>query len=340
MKTNSLAQLLKLYVLSSLREPSALFWTFAFPVLLTLALGFAFRSTGLPRVAVGTADAGLAEALDGTPGLEVRMLSATVLAEDLRHGRVALVIGKEGQTLTYAFDAQRPEARTARHLADEALQKHAGRIDALQVRDDAVTAKGARYVDWLVPGLIGFQIMSGSLWGIGFNLANQRLRKMLKRFAATPMHRRDYLISYVVGRLVWLPWEVGMLAGAARLVFGVELQGELVALAVLSLVGAMSFAGIGLLVGSRSENTETASGLTNLFMLPMLLGSGVFFATSNFPAAVQPWLRMLPLTALNDALRAVFNDGASLSAQGSPLAVMAVWGAVSFAVALRLFRWT
>lgn len=340
MKTNPLWQLTRVHVLGLLREPGALFWTFGFPILLTLALGFAFRSAGAPAIAVGTDDQSLADDMSGSKGLEVRVLPAPSLAEELRHSHIALAIMRDGNSVTYTFDEQRPEARAARLLADHALQRRAGRIDALQVRDASVTAKGARYVDWLVPGLLGMQLMSGSLWGIGYSLVNQRVRKLLKRFSATPMRRSDFLLSYIFSRFLWLPVEVGSLTLFATVAFGVELRGSLMAVSVLSLMGAASFSGLGALIGSRAENIETAGGLVNLVFLPMGLCSGVFFATSNFPAAVQPWLRLMPLTALNDALRAVFNDGASLVSQHGPLTIMAVWGVLSFALALKIFRWT
>jgi ABC-type multidrug transport system permease subunit len=333
-------QITWLNIVGFVREPSALFWTFGFPILLTLALGVAFRSSGPPDVVVGTSDPQIAAAMKDVPGLQVRQLAPEPLAEALRHGRIALSATREGDTVVYAFDAQRPEARAAQLLTDGAVQRQAGRRDAQLTRDALVTAKGARYIDWLVPGLLGLQLMSGSLWGIGFNLVNLRVRKLLKRLAATPMRRSHFLSATILSRLVWLPWEIGALSLFAHFVFGVELHGSVLALVVVSFAGAACFAGMGLLVASRAQNTETAGGLMNLLILPMSVCSGVFFATSNFPAAVQPWLRLLPLTALNDALRAGFNDGTGLTSQGGPVLVLGVWGAVSFGLALKLFRWT
>jgi ABC-type polysaccharide/polyol phosphate export permease len=123
------------------------------------------------------------------------------------------------------------------------------------------------------------------------------------------------------------------------LVFDVKVHGSLAALSVVSLVGAMSFAGIGLLVAARPKTIEGVSGLMNLVMLPMWLLSGTFFSAARFPEQLQPFIKALPLTALNDSLRAVMNEGAPLTASSLEIGVLIAWGLASFALALRLFRW-
>ena len=115
--------------------------------------------------------------------------------------------------------------------------------------------------------------------------------------------------------------------------------GSYAAFILFGLAGSLSFSGLSLLVASRAQNAETASGLMNLVTMPMMILSGVFFSASNFPGWMQPLVRVLPLTALNDGLRAILNDGAALSALGPQLAVLAVWGLVPFVLALRIFRW-
>jgi ABC-type multidrug transport system permease subunit len=182
--------------------------------------------------------------------------------------------------------------------------------------------------------------MGGGLWGIGWTIVEMRIRKLLKLQLTTPMRRRDFLLSHVLVRVVFLPLEVVPLLLLSRLLFDVRVAGSYGALAMLSLLGAVSFAGLGTLVASRARTTGTISGLINLCSLPMFVLSGVFFSTSRFPEAMQPWIRALPLTALNDALRALMVDGTALAGLGAPLLVLALWGAGSFAVALRVFRWS
>ena len=198
---------------------------------------------------------------------------------------------------------------------------------------------GSRYIDWVVPGLIGLNIMSTGLWSIGFSIVNARTRKLLKRLVATPMRRSHFLLSHVLARLVFLALEVGLLVAFGTLALGTTLNGGLPSLAVVCLVGALSFGGLGLLVASRAKTIEAVSGWLNVVMPPMWLLSGVFFSSENFPAAMQPAISALPLTALNDALRANMIDGLGLAALWPQLAVLACWGIVPFAVAMRIFRW-
>jgi len=327
-----------------LREPSAIFWSFGFPLLLTLALGIAFRSHGPTKDAVA-----VEQGLDGErlaallrPTFQVSLLSPAAARAALGDGEVALTVSSQGALgpVTFHFDPTRPEAQAARLRADDVLQRAAGRKDAVQELEVRVTAPGARYVDWLVPGLIGMQIMSGSMWGICFVLVETRERKLLKRLLATPMRKADFLLAFLLSRLVFVVVEVPVILIFAHFAFDVAVRGSAVAIGLVSLVGAGSFAGLGILCGSRAQNTETANGLVNLATLPMFVLSGVFFSASRFPAVLQGPIKLLPLTALNEALRGLVNQGSSLSALAFPLAVLVAWGVGSFGLALRLFRWT
>lgn len=326
-----------------LREPEAVFWVFGFPVIMTMALGIAFRTRTDEPVVVGVERVAGAEAivksLDAAGGFVVRDVPAADVDRALRDGVVQVMIGP-GTPPTYRFDPARAESQLARLSVDHALQRAAGRVDAFVARDDAVRAVGSRYIDWLVPGLLGMNIMGTGMWSTSFAIVTARTRKLLKRFAATPMPRSAYLISLVGSRLAFLIAEGTVLIGFAWLAFDVAVHGSLAALVVVSLLGALAFGGIALLVASRARTVEGVSGLLNLVMLPMWVFSGVFFASSNFPEAMQPFVQALPLTALNDALRAVMNDGASLVSLWQELALLAGWGGVSFVAALKLFRWT
>src|SRR4029077_18154710 len=245
----------------------------------------------------------------------------------------------DDETPVYAYDPTQPESRTALLAVDAALQRSAGRVDAFTPGQAELTEPGARYVDFLVPGLLGMNLMGTGMWGIGFSIVTARSRGLLKRLVATPMRKRDYLLGQMMGRMVFLIPEVAVLVGFAHVAFGVPVNGSLTALALVASLGATAFTGIGLLVAARPRTIEGVSGLMNFVMLPMWIVSGVFFSPSPFPAAVLPAIHLLPLTALNDALRAVMIDGASLASVARELLVLGAWGAAAFAVALRLFRW-
>jgi ABC transporter DrrB family efflux protein len=327
----------------SFREPETIFWTFLFPPLLAAALGIAFRGQGPEPVAAvvvaGPRAGGTAAALRADPGIRVDVADRAVAEARLRGGRAAIVV-LPGTPVAYRFDPTRPEAHLARARVDAALQRAAGRRDPLASRDERVAQPGARYIDFLVPGLLGMNLMGGGLWGVGWTLVEARARKLLRRLRATPMRRRDFLLAQILARLVFVPLEVVILLGLAWLLFDVSCAGSPLDLAVVVTAGALSFAGLGTLLASRARAAETVSGLINLCTLPMFLLSGVFFSSSRFPDVLQPFIRALPLTALNDALRGVINDGVGLAALGPEFLVLGAWALVCYLAALRLFRWS
>ncbi len=330
------------------REPGAMFWTFGFPLVLSFVLGIAFRSRGPEPVVVAVeapADVPLARAeraheiLSAGRDVVAKRMSPPDAETALRTGRVSLVVVPTAGGYAYRFDPTRPDSRLARAVTDDLLQRADGRTDAFPPEARTVTARGARYIDFLVPGLIGFGLMSTGLWGIGFSLAEMRTKKLLKRLMATPMRRTDFLFSFLVVRAVLLLTELPPLLLFAHFVFDVHVVGSLVSLVLIALLGGLTFAVMGLLLASRAENPQVVSGLINVASFPMYLCSGVFFSSSKFPDVMQPFIKALPLTALNDALRAVMIEGASLRSVGTQLAICAAWGLGCFALALRLFKW-
>lgn len=327
-----------------LREPGFVFWIFGFPVVMAIGLGLAFRDRPpeKPTIAVVEGTPWLVEALDDPERIQVQVLDADTAHEYLRTSRVDLVVTADGDApseVTYRYDEMRDPARLARFMTDAVLQASLGRGEPAPTADELVTEKGSRYIDFLMPGLIGLNLMGSSMWGIGYTIVLARKRRQLRRFAATPMRRSHFMLSYLLSRLVFLAFELIGLVGLGFLAFGVTVHGSPVSLVLVSLVGAASFGAIGLLVAARVQSVEAANGWMNFIMMPMWILSGVFFAYSKFPEVMQPVLRMLPLTALNDALRAIVNDGASIVSLGPELAVLAAWGLVPFALALRWFRW-
>ena len=324
------------------RESEALFWVFGFPLILALALGFAFREKPPDRVPVAivagpTAQQRLA-ALQKSPALLPRIMNEQEARDALRRGKVSLLI-EGSDAVVFRFDATRPDAQSARREADDALQTAAGRRNVIVTREERVHEQGARYIDFLIPGLLGMNLMGTGMWSMGFTIANARMKKLLKRLVATPMRKTDYLLAQFLSRLIWLLIEVTVLVAFGWLVFGVRVNGSILVLAILCILGGFSFSGIGLLTASRARTIEAVSGLMNLIMMPMWLCSGVFFSYERFPDSVKPVIRLLPLTLLNDALRAVINDAASLTQIAGKLALLSAWGLVTFVIGLKVFRW-
>jgi ABC-2 type transport system permease protein len=351
-----LGQLVQARLREFIREPEAVFWVYGFPIVMTVVLGIAFRNKPAERIHVdivaGPAAATVETALHGSERLEMQIHDLDSCKQRLRTGKVELVVvpvppakresaeSEDKPGYEYLLVPGRPESRLARDEVDRLLQRQAGRKDAAEVKDVEEDEPGGRYIDFLVPGLLGMGLMGGGLWGVGFVTVDMRIRKLLKRFLATPMRKADFLAALMISRLIFMVPEVLTLLVFSRLAFGVTIAGSLVAIFVLILLGAFSFAGIGLLVASRARTMEAVSGLMNLIMLPMWLFSGVFFSSERFPDWLQGFIWILPLTPLINALRAVMLDGMSLASQWAELAVLAGWGAVTFVLALKWFRWS
>jgi ABC-type multidrug transport system permease subunit len=344
------------------REPEVLFWVYGFPILMTAALGIAFRNQPVEQIVVDIIEGPQAQQTQAalekatTPErFKARITSEAEARTRLRTGKTDVIVAPgsaspvvasggddaklEEPRYEYRFDATRPQSVLARSGVDDQLQRAAGRKDAAEVKFVALDEPGGRYIDFLVPGLIGMSLMGGGLWGVGFVIVDMRVRKLLKRFLATPMKKSQFLAAIMGSRMLFMVPEVLLLLLFARYVCGVVNHGSLTAVAVLVLLGAVMFSGLGLLVASRAKTIEAVSGMMNLTMIPMWIFSGIFFSSERFPEAAQPFIKAIPLTPLIDSLRSVMLEGAPLSAQLTRIGIMTVWSAVSFVLALRRFRW-
>jgi ABC-type multidrug transport system permease subunit len=330
-----------------IREPEAIFWVYGFPILMSLALGVAFREKPVPQSVVAVRndpghEAVVAALQQRANEFKVEAVDAAEARLRLRKTQADLVVvppSAPGGVYTYWFDATRAESLLAKERVDDQLQRANGRKDVLKSEVTPFSEPGGRYIDFLIPGLLGMGLMGGGLWGVGFVTVDMRIRKLLKRFLATPMRKSDFLLAVMISRFLFMIPEMAILLTFAYFAFGVVIHGHPLVVILLIAVGAFTFSGVGLLVASRARTIETVSGIMNLVMLPMWVLSGIFFSAERFPAAMQPFIQALPLTILNNALRAVINDGASLASQLTNLAVLAAWGLVTFFIALRIFRW-
>jgi len=321
------------------REPEAVFWIFVFPILLSVGLSIAFRNRPADVLQVAGTTAQITQALNADRGLRATTMDEATGAKALATGRVLLLAVQRPGGVTFDYDDTNPDARTARLIADRAIQKAAGEQDSVETANQQVHEAGARYIDFVIPGLLGMNLMSSAIWGLGFSIVEARQKKLLKRLVASPMPRWQYLASFLLSRLLLLVIEVGVFLGFSRVVFGVPFRGPIWQLALVCVLASLSFSALGLLIASRAKTMEAASGLMNLVMLPMWIVSGVFFSASRFPNILQPFIRALPLTAAIDALRGNMLQGASLTNLTLPVAVLMAWLLVSFAIALRIFRW-
>lgn len=341
-RSGALIELTRARIREMIREPEGLFWVFAFPLLMAMGLGFAFRDRPPDRVPIAVVDgAGAAEAvraLNASPALAATVIPRAAGLERLSTGKISLLI-EPGNPTRYHFDPTRPESRIARLEANTQLQQAAGARPVLATEDSIVREPGSRYIDFLLPGLLGMNLMGTGIWSIGFSIVMARNKKLLKRLAATPMRRSEYLMAQMLSRFLFLVAEVAVLLGFGVMLFNVPIRGSWLALSATSVIGAAAFAGLGLLIASRVQTIEAASGLMNFVMLPMWICSGVFFSAERFPAAVQPFVQLLPLTAAIDALREIMLEGGSLVSTWDEQLILVGWALLSFVTALRIFRW-
>jgi ABC-2 type transport system permease protein len=336
---SSLFQLTRIRFLLVWREPEAIFWIFIFPILLAVGLGIAFRDRPPDVLPVAATSAQLTRALSADKGLRVTQMDQAAGKHALDTGMILLLASEQASEVAYEFDDTNPDARTARLLADRAIQVAAGQHEAVSTKNDLIHETGSRYIDFVVPGLLGMNLMGSAIWGLGFAIVEARQKKLLKRMVASPMPRWQYLAAFVLSRLAMLVVEVVAFLGFAGLVFGVPFRGSLLELAFLCVLTSMAFSALGLLISSRARTMEAASGLMNLVMLPMWILSGVFFSASRFPAVIQPLVRALPLTAANEAFRANMLQCVGLNYLVPQVGILVLWLIVPFAVSLRIFRW-
>jgi len=334
-----MARLRELY-----REPGVLFWVFGFPLLLALCLGLAFRGQRGEPVPLGfdrqaPESARLERLLAEDPAIRAVFLTRDELEQALLRGEILAAITYADGRPQIALDEAREGARLARELARRILQRGAGMVEPLVISERFLTLPGTRYIDFLLPGLLGVNLMGSSLWGVGWTIVQARSRKQLKRLAATPMARSHYMISQLMARAILMLAEVAGLLLFGVLLFKFPLRGSLAGLLAIASSGAVCFTGIACLLASRTERNEVISGLMNVVMLPMYVLSGVFFARSRFPDFLQGVIEWLPLSLLNDALRGLLLENQPLLTFLPQLAVLWLTGLVCFAIALRFFRW-
>jgi len=341
-----LLELVKARLREFYREPAIVFWVFVFPLLMALGLGAAFRSQPqpIPAIAVvsetsGEAEKKLVNALTESEQVDASILSRSEARQELARAKIDLMVTVDASGATFRFDPKKETGPIAKLITNRVIQESAGRSDPVATSETAVTELGSRYIDFLIPGLIGMNLMGSSMWGVGFNFVVARKRKLLRRYAVTPMRRTHFLLSYMLSRALFLVMELGLLVSFGLLLFGTKIQGNPLTFLAFSVLGAASFAGISLIIGARLENTETANGWMNFVQMPMFVLSGAFFSYERFPDWLHLPIELLPLTALINALRTIYNEAAGIGSLGFEFAVLAAWGLAGFFVALRTFRW-
>jgi len=335
------------------REPGVLFWVFGFPLMIAWVLGLAFSTDRAETRVIGLLGQGQVHQFLLQQGasrnaqgeLELRLtqgegqlilrfvpLNAAEAQKFQVLGRGLLV--QDGAKPLYQYDPQQAEAASAAWVLRARLAE-----GAQEPQIQAVKTQGSRYIDFLIPGLLAMGVMNSCIWGVGWGLIEMRMKQLLRRMVATPLPRWMLLLVQIANRFLLSIMEAVILIVFSGLFFNFTFTGSWLGFLVLMVSGNFAFAGIAVLMGSRTASTTVGNGLINLITLPMMILSGIFFSAENFPPWAQQGIHWLPLTQLANGLRALSNQGAGLAEVISASLYLAAVGLVFFLLGLRLFRW-
>jgi ABC-2 type transport system permease protein len=342
----SLFQLIAVHFKTFFREPAILFWAILFPILMAWVLGIAFSNKGeTVRTVYVTGASAAPDKISGEKlfgeetGNPFRIKFKTASSEEsiraIKRGVITLFIEVRNDSLIYHFDPLNADAQLTHLMLERGISGITVKNSTIQ----KLETKGTRYIDFLIPGLIALGIMNSCIWGIGWNLIETRMKKLLRRMVATPMKKSVFLSSQVITRIILGCVETSLLFLFAYLYFGTTITGSVSAFIVVFLSGVFAFSGIGILVASRTAKTEIGNGLINAVTLTMTILSGIFFNYHNFPDWAISFIQMLPLTMLADAIRAVFIEAAGFREVFIPIVILCSIGLVTFTIGLRIFKW-
>jgi ABC-type multidrug transport system permease subunit len=322
--------------LEFMRDRASLGWNIILPVALVFGLGFIFADGDRSQFTVGVLTDADAIDMQSHPFLETRFLRfvpqadrAAALRKISRH-QLDLLVSLSPET-RYWVNPQSPKGYIVERLL---LASSPG----VPVRE-AVSGDAIRYVDWLLPGVLGMNMMFSCLFGVGYVVVRYRKNGFLKRLKATPLRAIEFVIAQVASRLILiLVITVFVYVGTSALL-DIRMDGSYLALFVIAVFGAIALISMGLLVAARVSSEELAGGLLNMVTWPMMLVSGVWFSLEGANPAIRRLAEFLPLTQILDAARTVMLDGGGLPEVANQLAALSVMTLVFLAISAWLFRW-
>jgi ABC-2 type transport system permease protein len=365
---NSLIQLIGIRFKEFLREPGVIFWSLVFPIAMAWVLGVAFSKKGelVQTIAIVRNDSlpneqfqdfltksePLIDSVKGdTTGYRKEIVNEKLGKSIYRfiptswdsailmvkRGQTAVMIIETKDSLHYYFDPKSPEAKLSYIMLSSAINHEEFVYETASIKP--LITVGTRYIDYLVPGLIAIGIMNSILWGISYTLIEMRSRKLLRRMVATPMKKSHLLISHFASRLSLTIIEALILITFSWFYFRLSVQGSILALVMMFLAGNICFAGIAVLISSRTSSSNIGNGLINFVSMPMTIVSGIFFSYHNFPDFVVPIIQKLPLTILTDSIRGIFIEGTGVKEILPEFIVLSTIGLLFSYIGLRIFKW-
>lgn len=372
---NQLWQLIATHFREISREPGVLFWGIIFPILMSLGLGVAFtkKADVTRKVAIVKSidetiqqeeSNGFTDFLikygtkrdteerdtyfwkitmpDDKLGNSIFLfydLSWEEATLQLKRGGINVVMLEKEGKIEYHFDPVNSDAQLTYLKLTSIIETPELLNSEVNQSVKPLSVTGTRYIDFLVPGLMGMGVMMSTLWGLSYGIIDKRSKKLLRRVVATPMRKDFFLVALITVRICMNVVESILLLLFAMLAFHLKIQGSIPALIAIFLAGNISFAGISVLVSSHTSNTEVGNGLINAIVMPMMVLSGIFFSYQNFPGWSIPVIQKLPLTMLTDGMRSIINEGAGFPEIYLPILVLITIGVVFFTAGLKMFKW-
>ncbi|MDR1859838.1 MAG: ABC transporter permease [Bacteroidales bacterium] len=364
LRNSQLYQLSLAHFREIIREPEVLFWGMIFPVLISIGLGIAFTQPSEAKFRIAITDScpaeldtllaryAVVETKNGASArvwtIDDRTLGRTQFrfvktgwhqaVVSMKRGESDIIVADSAGRVHYHFDPHNSQSQLA-YLKLSSLVRAPDTASDSSDRLTPMTLKGVRYIDFLIPGLLAFGMMSSILWGVSYTIIEKRSQKLLRRMIATPMRKSVFLISLMLVRTVMNFIEAAILFFFAWLIFGITVQGNVGALMALFMAGCVGFSGIAVLVSCHTAKTEVGTGWINAVQMPMMIFSGVFFSYHNFPEWSLGAIRLLPLTALADGIRSIFNEGAGWTEIATPSIALFGLGAICFTIGMKSFKW-
>ena len=347
---------------SIFRSPSAVVFSIAFPLIFILVFGFVGGGSRISlRVSFNknsdTSNA-IYQALKSVSGISIVRKDEKQVQEDLEKGRLDAVISlQKNATASPAYiiniktsEAVNPQnTRVLESLLtsiisgiDKRIYPVTPTIAAINQNIEQIKGRTYRTIDFILPGQLGFSLLSAGVFGVAFLFFNLRQTLVLKRFFATPINRSYIVFGEGLSRILFQLITSIIILLAGHFIFKFTLVHGAVTfleLLFLSFLGLMVFMGFGFIVSGLSVSESSIPPLANLITLPQFLLSGTFFSIEAFPSWLQPLCRILPLTHLNNAMRNVAFEGAHLTDCGKEIGILLLWGAVAYLVAVKVFRW-
>jgi ABC-2 type transport system permease protein len=344
------------------RSPSAVIFSFAFPLIFILVFGFI--GGGSPTVRVGfttstdtSQNNAVYQQLLKYKTIRVVEKPEQELRSELSKGRITAILdmqpNKSDSFPLYKISIQTSTASVDRlAILQSTLKDVIVNLDRRAAPDAPTYATidvpppmpGRVYktIDFILPGQLGFSLLSAGVFGVAFLFFNLRQQLVLKRFFATPIRKGFILFGEGISRVAFQLITAVVILLIGRFVFGFTLVHGIVTfleMLVLSLVGLIVFMGFGFVVSGLAKNESTIPPFANMFTLPQFLLAGTFFSIDTFPKWLQPICRVLPLTHLNDAMRNVAFEGSHLIDCGKQLGILGLWGIGIYTIAIKVFRW-